>query len=223
VVEADETFSVTLSNPSTGLALGTLEATGTILADDPIVDIQMFNTTTGKVEATTPVFFTGPVAGLEKQFVHITPDNVNVSVSGDNWFIHTGSGMDAIQVHGGINVLDGGTGSNFLTGGTGDDTYFVDARALDADVWSTVTAFQAAEEATLWGINATDFVLNWYDGLGAEGATGLTLVATRDGMPNAALTLSGYSRADLDAGRLIVTFGNEPVSGSDYMWIYAAP
>ena len=30
----------------------------------------------------------------------------NISVSSDNWFVHGGSGDDALAAHGGYNVLD---------------------------------------------------------------------------------------------------------------------
>ncbi|MBV9249200.1 MAG: hypothetical protein JO227_08165, partial [Acetobacteraceae bacterium] len=90
--------------------------------------------TTGKAVATSPQSYSGPVAGLQNEFISVTPDNLNVSVSTPNWFIHTGSGQDAIAVSSGVNVLDGGTGSNFLTGGSGTDTFFVDDRGATADI-----------------------------------------------------------------------------------------
>src|ERR1043165_7441536 len=70
--------------------------------------------------------YSGPVAGLQHQYIYPGQDNVNVTVLDDNWFLHGGPGNDALAAHGGYNVLDGGTGSNFLSGGTGKDTFFVD-------------------------------------------------------------------------------------------------
>ena len=66
--------------------------------------------------------YTGPVIGLQEKYINIAADNLNISVGTPNWFIHSGSGTDAISVSSGVNVLDGGTGSNFLTGGNGADT-----------------------------------------------------------------------------------------------------
>ena len=71
----------------------------------------------------------GPVSGIQYDYINITSDSLNISASTPNWFIHSGSGNDAIAASSGINVLDGGTGSNFLTGGSGTDTFFVDDRA----------------------------------------------------------------------------------------------
>jgi serralysin len=136
------------------------------------------DTTTGQPASGAPKAYTGPVSGLQQQYINLTSDNLNVAASSDNWFIHTGAGADAIQVHGGSNVLDGGTGSNFLTGGSGSDTFFVDDRDASADIWSTVNGFHAGDAATIWGVTPQDFSLNWVDNQGASGYTGLTLHAT---------------------------------------------
>jgi hypothetical protein len=181
--------------------------------------LAVLDTTTG--QAASPVYqpYTGPVAGLQSQYINITSDNLNVSVSTPNWFLHSGSGEDAIAANSGTNVLDGGTGSNFLTGGIGTDTFFVDDRAATADIWSTVVGFLAGDAATIWGVTPQDFSLTWADGQGAIGNTGLTLHATAPGRPTASLTLAAYSSADLSDGRLGVSFGN--VDGNAYMYVHA--
>jgi Ca2+-binding RTX toxin-like protein len=152
--------------------------------------------------------------------VQITPDNLNVSVTSDNWFVHTGSGTDGIAVRGGTNVLDGGTGSNFLVGGNGFDTFFVDDRAAADDIWSTVVNFHGSDAATIWGVTPQDFNLAWADNQGAAGFTGLTLHAMSAGRATASLTLAGYTTADLSNGRLTISFGSDPTSGSSYMYVH---
>ena len=106
--------------------------------------------------AATPSPYSGPVAGLVQQYIYGGSDNVNITVTGDNWFLHAGPEDDAIAAIGGINVLDGGTGSNFLTGGTGSNTFFVDDRAAKSDIWSTVLHFNAGDAATLSGSRPAD-------------------------------------------------------------------
>jgi hypothetical protein len=175
------------------------------------------NMTTGSPSSDSPHAYHGPVAGLQSEFISTTPDKLNISASTPNWFIHSGSGDDAIAASHGINVLDGGTGSNFLTGG-GTDTFFVDDRAAPADIWSTVVGFHGGDAATIWGVTPQDFSLNWVDGQGAAGYTGLTLHATAVGSPTASLTLAGYSTADLSNGRLTISFGQ--VGGSNYMYVH---
>ena len=165
--------------------------------------------------------YTGPVGSLQQQYINITPDSLNITASTPNWFIHSGGGEDAIAVSSGSNVLDGGSGSNFLTGGSGTDTFFVDARGATATIWSTVVNFHAADAVTLWGVSQAGFQISWADGAGAVGATGLTLTAQAVGKPEALLTLSGFSQADLTSGRLAVSFGTDAGSGSAYMNIRA--
>ncbi len=171
----------------------------------------IMDTTTGQSITATAQPYTGPVANLQEQYINVTPDNLNISVSTPNWFIHSGSGTDAISVSSGTNVLDGGTGSNFLTGGSGTDTFFVDDRGATADIWSTVVGFHAGNSATVWGVTPQDFGLAWVVGQGAAGFTGLTLHATASGMPTASLTLAGFTQADMASGRLSVTFGTDVV------------
>src|SRR4029077_813422 len=122
----------------------------------------------------------------------------------------------AIAVSSDTNVLDGGTGSNFLTGGSGTDTFFVDNRGRTADIWSTVVGFHAGDSATIWAVTPQDFNLAFVDGEGAAGFTGLTLHATASGRPTASLTLTGFTQADMTSGRLSVTFGTDPASGSAF-------
>ena len=163
----------------------------------------------------------GPVSNLSSQYIYAASDSLAITTSTDGWFIRSGSGTDAIALHGGTNVVDGGTGSNFLTSGTGSDTFFVDARHAMADIWSTLVDFHSGDAATVWGVNPHDFNLIWGDGQGTGGYTGLTLHASEAGSPTASLTLTGYSRADLTNGHLTVSYGTDTASGSDYMYIRA--
>jgi hypothetical protein len=188
----------------------------------PTPGLAVVDTTSGATIPAVADAYTGPVAGLQQQYINITSDNLNISTSTPNWFIHSGSGVDAIAVSSGTNVIDGGTNSNFLTGGTGTDTFFVDDRSPAADIWSTVANFGSGDSATIWGVTAADFNLAWADGQGAAGATGLTLHATAAGKPTASLTLEGYTQADLTNGRLGVSFGQDAGSGSSFMYVHAA-
>ena len=168
--------------------------------------------------------YTGPVSGLQQQYVSVTTDSLNVVATTPNGFIHPGSGEAAIAVSRGTNVLDGGTGSNFLTGGSGTDTFFIDDRGATAPIWSTVNNFHAGDAVTIFGITPDAFTLAWADGQGAPGATGLTLNATAPSVPAASVTLAGFTTNDLTDGRLTVSFGTTAasggVAGSSYMYIH---
>ena len=199
-------------------------ASGVSTSPPPSTDltgISVTDTTTGQPLSANAQPYTGPVDSLEEEYITTTNNSLNVSVTTDNWFIHTGSGTDAIAAHGGFNVLDGGEGSNFLIGGSGMDTFFIDDRTAATDIWSTISNFHAGDTATVWGVNLQDFALTWIDGQGAAGFAGLTVHAVSASKPTASLTLSGYSQADLNNGRLSVSFGTDSGSGSSYMYIHA--
>jgi hypothetical protein len=178
----------------------------------------VLDTTTGQPVSVGAQLYSGPVAGVQEQFVDVTADNLNVTVTTPNWFLHSGSGNDALAASSGTNVLDGGTGSNFLTGGSGTDTFFVDDRSAPADIWSTVNNFHTGDAATIFGVTPGSFSLSWVDGQGASGFTGLTLHATAAGVPTASLTLVGFTSADLNDGRLSVSYGT--TGGSSYMYVH---
>jgi hypothetical protein len=183
-----------------------------------VSDLSSNQTTTTAGDA-----YSGPVPGVIRELVQVTPDNLNVTSFIPNVFIHTGSGTDAIDVSkaNGNNVLDGATNSNFLVGGGGTDTFFVDDRNAAADIWDTVSNFHAGDAATIWGVTPSDFGLGWADGQGAGGYTGLTLHATAAGKPTASLTLAGYTTANLSDGKLSITYGTDAGSGSPFMYIQA--
>jgi Ca2+-binding RTX toxin-like protein len=186
----------------------------------PASSLTVSDTTTGKPDLATVMPYSGPVAGLTSEFISTSADSLNITATAPGFFIHGGSGNDGIQVSSGINVLDGGTGSNFLVGGTGTDTFFVDDRGPTSDIWSTVSNFHAGDDLTLWGINQSDFTLSWVDGQGATGFTGLTMHATAAGKPTASFTLSGFTTADRSNGKLTISLGTDPASGSAYMVVH---
>lgn len=171
--------------------------------------------------------YSGPVAGLTQEIILVTADNLNITATVPNVFIKSGSGTDALNVSqaNGNNVLDGSTGSNFLTGGTGNDTFFLDDRSPANDVYSTIVGFHSGDNATVFGVNASDFTLDKLDGQGAAGYQGLDFGFSAPSHANANVVLSGFSSADLSNGRLSVTYGTTPdtpgVPGSQYMNIHA--
>ncbi len=126
-------------------------------------NLSVLDTTTSTPFQTNGTGYSGPVAGLQWEYIYTGRDNLSVTANVANVFIHTGSGEDAIDVNhaGGNNVPDGSTGSNFLVGGSGDDTFFVNDRSPSADIWSTVTDFQAGDAATIFGISQIGFHASW--------------------------------------------------------------
>ena len=191
------------------------DSTTTVIVQPPQPPIsrnfQVSDQTIGASTSVNGAPYSGPVPGLAQQLVLVTPDNLNVNATIPNVFIHSGAGTDALNVSlaNGNNILDGSTGSNFLVGGTGQDTFFLDDRNLTADVYSTVVNFHTGDNATVFGVTAADHV-SIQDGLGAVGAKGLTYTFSAAGKPNASIVIAGYTTADLNNGRLSVTFGSNP-------------
>ncbi len=192
------------------------------------------NITTGVSDWENGQAYNGPVATLQNQFIDITADNVNVTATKPNNFIHTGAGNDAIDLSlfegagSGTNVVDGGGGSNYVVAsifGNSIDTFLIDQRAATADTWTTVANFHLGDAVTIYGVTPSTVALDWEDNQGAAGSTGLTLHAIAAGKPIASLTLANghftYSKADLSSGRLAVSFGTDPVSGSSYLYIHS--
>ncbi|HYZ21924.1 MAG TPA: hypothetical protein VE690_07165 [Rhodopila sp.] len=142
--------------------------------------------------------------------------------------IQTGSGNNYINASqsSGSNVINAGAGSNFIIGGSGSNTVYLDARHPTTNVWDTVAGLHAGDSVTVWGVSLQDFRLAWLDGQGAPGATGLTAVFTAPDAPAVALTLAGYTSADLANGHLSVTYGTTPdqpgLPGSTYMHVQVA-
>jgi parallel beta-helix repeat protein len=186
-----------------------------------IQSIAAFDTTTNQPVAVVGQPYTGPVADLQQEYINLTSDNINISTTPPNWFIHSGAGDDAIAVSSGTNVLDGGAGSNFLTGGSGTDTFFVDDRGAAAATWSTVLNFHTGDAVTIWGVTPQDFLFDSADNQGAAGFTGLTVHITAPGEPTASVTFAGFTTADLTNGRISESFGTDPVSGSTYTNFHA--
>lgn len=160
---------------------------------------------------------------MQWQYINVTPDSLNVTANASSVFIKTGAGNDAlnIQAVSGRNVLDGSTGSNFMVGSTNaasQDTFFVDDRAATADIWTTIANAHKGDDATVWGVTQAGFQLAWADNQGAAGYTGLTLHATAAGRPTASLTLGGYTTADLNNGRLSISFGTT-TDGNAFMQV----
>ena len=212
-------FSLTATQAVLGGPSSTA-ATDTFTLNVP-ANFSVLDTTTNAAFQSDGTPYSGPVAGLQSEFIYTGSDNLDVTANVPNVFIHTGSGEDAINVSqaNGNNVLDGSTNSNFFVGGTGDDTFFVDDRGLSADIWSTFANFHAGDAATIFGITQNGFATSWVDGQGATGFTGLTLHVTAPGVPTASLTLAGFSTADLSNGQISTSWGTE-ADGTPYLYVH---
>lgn len=186
------------------------------------------DSTTNQGSYTQGQAYSGPVAGLTTEYTVNTSDTINITAEVPNVFIEVAylpgtqsapamAGLN-VSMANGNNVLDSYAASSFLTGGSGTDTFYIDARTLAQNDWSTVVNFHAGDQLTVWGITAADFKLNWIgDTQGATGATGLTgvLVPAAGSGFEVGFTLAGITNANLASNSISTTFGT--IDGNAYM------
>ncbi len=165
--------------------------------------------------------YTGPVAGLQQQFIWGSADGVNITAGTGNVFLHGNAGNDALAVTSGTNVLDGGLGSNFLVGANGADggadTFFVDGRGGGV-TWSTVSNFHHGDAATIWGFTGAS-AWSWTALDGAQGHQGATIHSELGGPGsgvNASITFASVSLLDAQS-KFSVSTGS--VDGNPYLYL----
>lgn len=167
--------------------------------------------------------YTGPVKGVNSEFVAITHDNLNIAALTPNAFLQADGGNDALIAMSGTNVLDVGGGGNFMTGGSGSNNFFVDLRNLTANAWTTINNMHAGDSLTVWGVTPQDLIYPT-NGAGAPGSQGLTLSFAGLGH-SANITLIGYNSQAFLNEKLTLGYGatqNQPgLPSVKYLAIHA--
>ena len=182
--------------------------------------LSAYDTTTNASVLVSPTQYSGPVAGLNEEYISPSSDSLDFYANTPGWFIKGGPGATGITVDSGINVLDSGAGSAFMIGGTGTDLFFFHANGLTTNTWSSVVNFHPSDSVTFWGVTPTDFSIQWLDNAGHLGANGLTLVVSAPNQPEAAVTLGGFGLADLANRRLSVSFQAGQASQPPALYIH---
>jgi Ca2+-binding RTX toxin-like protein len=168
-VEANEAFTLTLSNPSTGIVLGTATATSTILNDD-IAGLLITGTA-----AANPLS-----GGAGNDTINGLAGNDLLSGLGGADQLFGGDGNDILDGGAGNDTLDGGAGVDFLSGGADADVFAFGAAiaeiGLAAGSRDTITDFVSGTDridlslidanANVAGNQAFTFVNGGFTGLG---------------------------------------------------------
>ena len=201
--------------------LVTIQESTVTTTPPPSGAVAFTDTVTGISGTTAGDAYTGPVAGLQRQYIWGSTDGVAMAAAAPNMFVHGGAGDDALSVSGGSNVLDGGTGSNFLSGGTGadggTDTFFVDGRS-GGTTWSTLVNFHHGDALTIFGFTAAS-TLPWTAVDGVQGFQGATIHSELAGAGtgvNDSVTFAGISQADA-LSKFTITTGQ--VGDTPYLYV----
>ena len=215
-------FSGDYAPNSFGISTSNSQATTIAATGAAPQRVQFTDTANNAQGADGGTYYTGPVNYLQWEYIWSSPDGVAIGASVDNFFLHGGSGDDAIAVHGGNNVVDGGGGSNFLVGGTGadggTDTFFVDGRG-GVETWSSIVNFHRGDAVTVFGFTAGVSTLPFTASDGAAGYTGATIHSELSGAGtgvNGSVTFAGISLADAQT-KFTISTGS--VGGANYLQI----
>lgn len=149
-----------------------------------------------------PTAYSGPVAGIDWQYLGSAAATETISGTFQADFINGLGGTDVIFGNAGNDVLDGGTGSNYLVGGEGTDIFFTDARGGQAG-WTTIADFMPGiEQVSIFGFRPGVTRVFWEEGYGAEGSKGAT----------AFFDIDGSSQTDRSGVDFAVTFSGRTAS-----------
>ncbi len=136
--------------------------------------------------------YTGPVAGIDRQFIYTGVPSATIVARAPNAYIVGGAAGDAIVAQSGRNLLDGGRGANWLVAGTGQDTFMADLRGGQS--WNTILGFKTDDDVILRGIDpGLTPQLEWVGQSGVAGYTGATLRITDATGTISQLTLQGLT------------------------------
>ena len=172
-VEPDESFTVTLSNPTNGATITTVTATGLITNDDLFTGTPNTDTLTGTNGADTLIGLAGNdtytvnhVGDIVTEALNAGTDSVNAFISytlTDNVENLTLTGSSNINGTGNRldNTLTGNSGNNTLTGNAGNDTLNGNAGrdTLTGGVGSDIFVFQFRQSPVSGADIITDFAI----------------------------------------------------------------
>jgi len=145
--------------------------------------------------------YRGPLAGIQDKYIYTGADDVSLNApAGANWEFGGGSGETTLTAISGDNVLVASTGGSAMTGGTGTDRFVVpDANLTGIGTVDSIANFNVGDSVSLAGIAGPGWTYRWSGGTGADGSSGLTLLATSTSTAGLTekLTLAGLSMNDL--------------------------
>ena len=220
-----ETMSLTLNDGAGGVA--TSQAALTIAAAAhqsalihfPIsTQTVLTSTATGSSTFSEVELYQGAISNLNTQFLYDGDPALAIVAQQPGMLISSQAQATAVQLQGGVNVLDMKQGSSFIVSGTGTDTFLLHADQA-ATTWNTVANFHTGDSIIIYGYTAGTSVRWWDANAGAASYTGATLRLDVDGngTVDSSLTFAGKTMSDTNHYQ----FQTGSVGGSSYLSIVA--
>lgn len=175
------------------------------------------STATGSSTYSQVETYRGAISNLDTQFLYDGDTTLAIVAQQDGMLISSQAQATAIQLQGGVNVLDMQHGSSFMVSGTGSDTFLLHADQPQA-TWNTIVNFHAGDTIVVYGFTVGASARWWDDNAGAAGYRGATLRIDVDGNQSidSSLTFAGKTSSDV-AAHFSIQSGN--VGGSGFLSI----
>lgn len=222
-----ETFGLKLDDGFGGVATATASLAITAVAaastypSFPIsTQTVLTSTATGTSTYSQVQTYAGAIDNLQTQFLYDGATTLAIVAQQSGMLISTtAADATAVQLQGGVNVLDMQHGSSFIVGGTGTDTFLLHADQA-ITTWNTISSFQGGDSIIVYGFNAGTSARWWDSNAGAIGYTGATLRFDIDdnGSIDSSLTFAGKTVNDTSHYQ----FQTGNVGGSGFLSITAS-
>ncbi len=220
-----ETLSLTLNDGAGGVA--TSQAALTIAAAaHPSTLVQfpistqtvLTSTATGSSTFSETELYQGAISNLNSQFLYDGDAPLAIVAQQPGMLIDSQAQATAIQLQGGVNVLDMEQGSSFITSGTGTDTFLLHADQPQT-TWNTISNFHTGDSIIIYGFAAGTSARWWDANAGAPNYTGATLRLDIDGNGTIDSSLTFAGKTTTDTSHYQIQSGS--VGGSNYLSIVA--
>ncbi len=202
-----ETFSLTLDDGAGGVATGSAALTIEPAAHPPTyvpfpisAQTVLTSTATGSSTFSQVQTYAGAIGNVNTQFLYDGDTTLAIVAQQSGMLISSQAQATAVQLQGGVNVLDMQKGSSFVVSGTGTDTFLLHADQALA-TWNTISNFHTGDTVIVYGFNVATSARWWVPSAGAIGYTGATLRFDLDGNGSidSSLTFAGKTQADVDS------------------------
>ena len=162
--------------------------------------------------------YQGAISNLNTQFLYDGDIPLAIVAQQAGMLISSQAQATAIQLQGGVNVLDMEQGSSFITSGTGTDTILLHADQPQT-TWNTISNFHTGDSIIIYGFTVGASARWWDASAGAPSYTGATLRLDIDGNGtiDSSLTFAGKTTTDTS----YYQFQTGSVGGSNYLLIVA--